>query len=680
MLQRSNDLRNVFGAAVTGAVVRVYTVTGAPASIYADEAGATSIPGGVINVGGSGVYGWWGPPGQYVERITAPGYIEKLRHVPLTEDESMELVIATGGTTPISLSDRFGDRLHIEDFADRVTGSGATEDWGPAIRYAHDTTPSSTGRVLEVGDRNYRIASNVPINKLFGFMGKAWSDQTPLVDAAGSWFLIDDPGFTPFTISGLASNSFFCQNVVFAQAHPAPTSPGWAPTDYPYIFDFTDSGQGYSFDNVYLYGINKFIDCDLTARGRIGRVSGQVFRNFWRGDRNYDVNHMPGPFHFWPFWAVQWLDDADAFARVMAWHKAHTDYFQFAKCDSIQMGSGFAFAGRYLFRYSNFGNGNPSKHQFTEWNTDQVVESVFFDDTVGAVSVVGGSLFSGSDSWPGGIGAAAEPGGCAIHFGLTSGNRLHLDHLEHWSADKEVIKFDFAGGNVVTIGHFFDFDGDKSGTGSGAVNIGSTSNGNVVQIAHYRSSAGPSGLEPGRPLMSGGVDSTILRPLQTNYLPDCDLEIRAGWGRTGGAGAVNPNITVVGTPNDISLDISAKGEGTINAHAGGSITLESTNGIIALNAPGGVRLGAVDVFVDPDDGSGNRIINLDDDDYIKYNVTTNRYEFVVGGVAAFAIDANGLIANLAAMGNYANDAAAAAGGIAIGRVYRNGSVLMVRVT
>lgn len=35
--------------------------------------------------------------------------------------------------------------------------------------------------------------------------------------------------------------------------------------------------------------------------------------------------------------------------------------------------------------------------------------------------------------------------------------------------------------------------------------------------------------------------------------------------------------------------------------------------------------------------------------------------------------------NWGALGNYVNDAAAAAGGVPIGGVYRNGSVLMVRV-
>jgi hypothetical protein len=40
----------------------------------------------------------------------------------------------------------------------------------------------------------------------------------------------------------------------------------------------------------------------------------------------------------------------------------------------------------------------------------------------------------------------------------------------------------------------------------------------------------------------------------------------------------------------------------------------------------------------------------------------------------------GLTITASALGNYANDAAAAAGGVAINGVYRNGSALMVRVS
>lgn len=48
--------------------------------------------------------------------------------------------------------------------------------------------------------------------------------------------------------------------------------------------------------------------------------------------------------------------------------------------------------------------------------------------------------------------------------------------------------------------------------------------------------------------------------------------------------------------------------------------------------------------------------------------------------AATAINALIGLTNFSVLGNYVDDAAAAAGGVAIGQLYRNGSVVMVRVS
>lgn len=47
---------------------------------------------------------------------------------------------------------------------------------------------------------------------------------------------------------------------------------------------------------------------------------------------------------------------------------------------------------------------------------------------------------------------------------------------------------------------------------------------------------------------------------------------------------------------------------------------------------------------------------------------------------AGAVNALIALTDYSALGNYANDAAAAAGGVKVGQQYRNGSVVMVRVS
>ena len=58
--------------------------------------------------------------------------------------------------------------------------------------------------------------------------------------------------------------------------------------------------------------------------------------------------------------------------------------------------------------------------------------------------------------------------------------------------------------------------------------------------------------------------------------------------------------------------------------------------------------------------------------------TVTRHRLVVNNNDALIADASGI--KPATLGNYANDAAAAAGGVPIGYLYRNGSIMMIRVT
>ena len=54
--------------------------------------------------------------------------------------------------------------------------------------------------------------------------------------------------------------------------------------------------------------------------------------------------------------------------------------------------------------------------------------------------------------------------------------------------------------------------------------------------------------------------------------------------------------------------------------------------------------------------------------------------YLVGAAVPTVTSANISLAALAALPTYANDAAAAAGGVPIGAMYRNGNFLMVRLS
>lgn len=78
-------------------------------------------------------------------------------------------------------------------------------------------------------------------------------------------------------------------------------------------------------------------------------------------------------------------------------------------------------------------------------------------------------------------------------------------------------------------------------------------------------------------------------------------------------------------------------------------------------------------------------------DYIEYSGGISGFNFVIAGNSRLQVNNSQITVNgakmemnnkvgMSALVNYANDAAAAAGGVAIGECYRNGSVVQVRVT
>lgn len=76
------------------------------------------------------------------------------------------------------------------------------------------------------------------------------------------------------------------------------------------------------------------------------------------------------------------------------------------------------------------------------------------------------------------------------------------------------------------------------------------------------------------------------------------------------------------------------------------------------------------------------VFNLD---YVEYNSALSAFNFVQNNssrlqVGATVVVNTDFLISIASVGNYANDAAAAAAGVPVGGVYRNGSVLQIRVT
>jgi hypothetical protein len=167
-------------------------------------------------------------------------------------------------------------------------------------------------------------------------------------------------------------------------------------------------------------------------------------------------------------------------------------------------------------------------------------------------------------------------------------------------------------------------------------------------------------------------------PVLHTYLNNIGNSIRTiGYGSTPGTVTVNGNGNTIGGLGNLSVTTQI---------AAGSGTGDTTTPLHVT------RAFSPAAKIESTSNTASPALEIKD-----HAATPNRW-WLVSGIAGatagdfgfydarqatprFSVDANGRLTVNALPGStsYANDAAAAAGGVAVGQVYRNGSVMMIRV-
>jgi len=247
--------------------------------------------------------------------------------------------------------------FHVREFG--AIGDGIAND-APAIQAAIDAMAATGGGVLEFAPRHYRLASPVVISGVSVILQGAGFTEGPTV-ASGTWLTIDATGFTPFTFTGLAARGSVVRDLAIRQTHAAAQVPGWAPTNYDFVFRIQDCLGAVDFDNVFLCAVNRGIWCDNSGRLNIQRLRGQVFTTGIEMDRAYDTSRIEHV-HFWPF--------ATANDHIMLWQQQNQDTMVFRRVDGLFLDDVFVLGARAALRFSASAFGITSKFYVGSLYTD----------------------------------------------------------------------------------------------------------------------------------------------------------------------------------------------------------------------------------------------------------------------------------------------------------------------
>ncbi|MFY9350543.1 MAG: hypothetical protein WAO77_09380, partial [Sphingobium sp.] len=131
-----------------------------------------------------------------------------------------------------------------------------------------------------LGSRTYHLGSAVLIDKVpMRFIGRGCA--IGVAPGMGTWLTISDDSFTPFTITLGSQETRGCGfwNIGIYQIGHPPVAPGWAPKDFPHIFDVQSLLGEFTLDHIYAVNINKLVNCDLSGRLNIDNLRGMIFTN-----------------------------------------------------------------------------------------------------------------------------------------------------------------------------------------------------------------------------------------------------------------------------------------------------------------------------------------------------------------------------------------------------------------
>jgi len=234
--------------------------------------------------------------------------------------------------------------LHVREFG--AVGNGTAND-APAIQAAINALKAAGGGVLQFGARVYRIASPVSIDGVTVILQGAGFTEGPN-EANGTWFKIDQTGFTPFTFSGPMARGSIVRDIAIRQYHNQAYSASWTPTDYDYVFRVQDCLGAVDFENILLVAVNRGIWCDNSGRMSIKRLRGQVFNRGVEVDRCLDICRLEHV-HFWNFSTDN--------GHVVTWQQNNLDAMLFRRVDGVFLDDIFVLGSRSVLRFSSSASG-----------------------------------------------------------------------------------------------------------------------------------------------------------------------------------------------------------------------------------------------------------------------------------------------------------------------------------
>lgn len=221
-------------------------------------------------------------------------------------------------------------------------GDGITDD-GPALQICANRFDT-----LKFRRASYRIATPVIIsNHPVLFEGSGWAEQ---LDEGGTYFILDNPRISPFTVSGIHARGTTFRDLAVHQAQPPPIA-NWKPKIYPPVFVLRGVAGATYFRNILCAGVYSCISSFASGRLNVDGLYGQVFQSLISVAYSYDSDRISNV-HVWPYWSSD--------VNIMTFQQNNADALVLGREDSPFIGSIFGIGLRSIIHVIDSPSGGAS--------------------------------------------------------------------------------------------------------------------------------------------------------------------------------------------------------------------------------------------------------------------------------------------------------------------------------
>lgn len=325
-----------------------------------------------------------------------------------------------------------------------------SSDSGPCIQAAL-TAAASQNRCAHLAGGTYSLQSRInwPSNGAC-LKGDGWNIATPGV---GTWIHVVSANFMsggsqfgnqPIQIgSSAAVNNVWIDSIAFTEDQPA-DSGGWTPNNYGPMIIVANGSIAPKFTNLYIAGVNYFLDLHSIEGAFIDHVFGQAYTTAVQIDHNADWMHV-AHVHFNDFFC-----SITNCPNITAYEQSHTTIFQSNRNDSPTWIDTQAFGVLSLFSFGTDATGVTTEFTISGADCDKCQQTML----VSGVGVNGKSygLLAHGDNF---AGSASLSNSNLINIAATStGDVLQFSDLRcEYTGDSCIT--DLGSSNTVILGGSF---------------------------------------------------------------------------------------------------------------------------------------------------------------------------------------------------------------------------------